>query len=69
MSIMTPNDSMDGYLAAWIGLESIGPYLNSLYHESGVKAECLVCANETGKDRDRKLAGIDTLLDWWPLKF
>ena len=62
LSILTPNDSMDSYLAAWIGLESIGPYLNSLYHDSGVKAACMVCGNEAGKDRDRKLAGIEHII-------
>ena len=62
ISITSPKDSLDSYLAAWIGLESIGPTLNSLYHENGVKALCLVCENEVGKDRKRGQAGIEHII-------
>ena len=62
ISILSPRDSLDGYLAAWIGLESIGPTLNGVYHASGVKAPCLVCGNEAGKDRNRGKAGIEHII-------
>ena len=38
-------DPLDGYLAAWIGLESVGPTLDSRYHQSGPRANCPTCGN------------------------
>ena len=52
-------DSLDGYLSVWIGLESAGPPLSMRVHKMGPKAECPVCKNPTGKDRNRGDAGIE----------
>ena len=56
------SDPLDGYLAAWIGLESVGPTLNHLYHTAGPKAPCTTCGNVAGEDRDRKIAGIEHMI-------
>jgi len=53
------SDPLDGYLAVWIGLESIGPAVDRRFHPSGPKVACQVCQNKAGEDRDRKTAGID----------
>ncbi len=52
-------DSLDGYLAAWIGLESVGPALDDRVHAAGPKAPCEVCANAAGVNRKRGDAGIE----------
>ncbi|MBI4329406.1 MAG: hypothetical protein HY685_06040 [Chloroflexi bacterium] len=52
-------DPLDGYLAAWIGLESIGPVIDKRFHQNGPKAACKTCSNQPGKDRDRGSAGIE----------
>ena len=51
-------DPLDGYLAAWIGLESVGSIFGDQVHEYGPKVACNVCGNETGIDRNRGEAGI-----------
>lgn len=56
------SDPLDGYLASWIGLESIGPVIDSRFHPNGPKASCRVCKNKAGKDRDRKKAGIEHMV-------
>ncbi|NQU97308.1 MAG: hypothetical protein HQ548_06660, partial [Chloroflexi bacterium] len=38
-------DTLDAYLGAWIGLESIGPLLDGLFHTSGPRAACPTCQN------------------------
>jgi hypothetical protein len=62
ISLTTTRDSLDSYLAAWFGLESIGPTLNNIYHKNGVKALCQLCNNAVGKDRDKKMAGIEHIM-------
>ena len=52
-------DPLDGYLAVWIGLESVGPAIGSHMHPNGPKVSCPVCQNESGIDRDRGKAGIE----------
>ncbi len=52
-------DPSDSFVAAWTGLECIGTVLNCKFHPNGPKAPCNVCCNKVGKDRDRKMAGID----------
>ena len=51
-------DPLDGYLAIWIGLESVGPAFGTRMHPNGSKAYCHVCRNEQGIDRDRGKSGI-----------
>ena len=58
ISIST-DDPTVSFVAAWTGLESIGKVVDSIHHPDGPKAACQVCRNETGKDRDRKIAGIE----------
>lgn len=53
------SDPLDGYLATWIGLESIGPVVDKVFHPSGPKAVCTVCQNKVARDRDRGRAGIE----------
>ena len=50
---------LDGYLAAWIGLESIGPTLNQIFHAEVI---CAVCGNTVGGPGDRKIAGIEHIV-------
>lgn len=52
-------DPLDGYLAVWIGLESVGPTFGTRVHQSGPKAPCKVCGNQPGIHRDRGEAGIE----------
>jgi hypothetical protein len=59
---VTSTDALDGYIAAWIGLESTGPLLDRIYHLNGPKAACSLCGNTPGKNRDRKLAGIEHII-------
>lgn len=51
-------DPLDGYLSAWIGLESGGPPLSAAVHLSGLKARCGICRNEPGGVRKKGDAGI-----------
>jgi hypothetical protein len=62
ISLTTTRDYLDSYLAAWFGLESIGSTLNNIYHKNGVKGLCQVCNNAVGKDRNRKMAGIEHII-------
>lgn len=62
ISIMSPRDSLDAYLAAWIGLESIGPTLSTIYHKMSVMASCAVCGNQVGKKRNKGKAGIEHII-------
>jgi hypothetical protein len=52
-------DPLDGYLAVWVGLESVGPVFSNRLHPHGTKAPCTVCKNAAGVDRDRGQAGIE----------
>jgi hypothetical protein len=52
-------DPLDSYLAAWIGLESVGPALGTRVHQFGPKVSCQVCNNKPGKDRNKGKAGIE----------
>ncbi len=58
ISIST-DDPTVSYVAAWTGLEVIGVVINSIFHPNGHKAPCQICKNKAGKDRDRKMAGIE----------
>ena len=58
MSI-SADDPTVSYVAAWTGLECIGPAINGLCHPNGTKTSCEVCKNKAGEGRDKKLAGID----------
>ncbi len=51
-------DSLDAYLAIWIGLESLGSALSERYHLNGARAGCQTCAHQPGVPRDRTIAGI-----------
>ena len=62
ISISTSH-AVDGFLACWIGLESIGAELNTLYHPNGPKAACTTCGNQSGRDRDKKYAGIRHIIN------
>ncbi len=55
-------DPLDGYLAAWIGLESIDAPLARRVHLHGPKAPCATCHNVTGQGRNEGLAAIDHAL-------
>ena len=59
---LSADNPMDGYLAAWIGLEVLGPLLFGFYHNAGPKPPCSVCGNKPGRDRDRKFAGIEHIV-------
>ncbi|MCH8973623.1 MAG: hypothetical protein IH869_00970 [Chloroflexi bacterium] len=51
-------DSLDSYLATWIGLEALGSQLDQRFHPDGSRAPCELCGNVPGEKRDRTLAGI-----------
>ena len=55
-------DILDSYLAAWIGLEALGPLLNDHFHIKGVKVRCKVCRNRPGEGRNRTHAGLEHLM-------
>ena len=59
---LSSESSLDGYLAAWIGLEAIGPKLDDIYHHDGPRSACILCGNPVGTRRDRKLAGIEHII-------
>ena len=59
---VSSDNSLDGYLAAWVGFKAVGTMLSSIYHENGPRAPCSLCGNPAGVDRDRKLAGIDHMV-------
>lgn len=61
MSVSSEN-SMDGYLAAWIGFEAIGTMLSDIYHPNGPRAPCSLCGNTAGIVRNRKIAGIGHMI-------
>ena len=46
------------YVAAWTGLESIGPVIDKIAHLDGGKVRCKACGNKAGAKRDSKKAGI-----------
>ena len=52
-------DSLDGYLAVWIGLESVGPAFSKSVHD-GIETTCIICAYPKGEVKDdRGKAGIE----------
>ena len=53
------DDPTVSYVAAWTGLECIGLVMNSRFHTQGSRAHCRICGNQTGNNRDRKMAGIE----------
>ncbi len=52
-------DPTVSYVAAWTGLECIGLLMDRRFHEQGRKAPCSTCGNPAGKERGRKMAGIE----------
>ena len=52
------DDPTVSYVAAWTGLECIGPVMDARFHPHGSRARCSTCGNRNQK-RDRKMAGID----------
>ena len=62
LNSLSSTNELDGYLAAWVGLEALGPLLDSFYHPGGQKSPCSVCGNRAGVKRDRKLAGIEHMI-------
>ena len=60
---ITVDDPAVSYVAAWTGLECIGTAIDRAAHPNGPKAPCKVCGNMVGKDRDRKMAGIDHMIN------
>ena len=60
---ITVDDPAVSYVAAWTDLECIGTAIDRAAHPNGPKAPCKVCGNTVGKDRDRKMAGIDHMLN------
>ena len=52
-------DPLDGYLAVWIGLESVGPAFGTRMHEHGPKLSCNICGNQAGINRDKGEAGME----------
>ncbi len=52
------DDPTVSYVAAWTGLECIGPVMDGRFHPHGPRARCSTCGNRKEK-RDRKMAGID----------
>ena len=53
------DDPTVSYVAAWTGLECIGPVMDGRFHPHGPRARCQVCGNRNAEKRDRKMAGID----------
>ena len=51
------------YVAAWTGLESIGTAVDRVAHPNGPKVRCGTCGNQAGKQRNRKQAGIDHMIN------
>ena len=51
-------DPLDGYLAVWIGLESLGPAFGARVHPYGPKVSCNICGNPSGINRNKGEAGI-----------
>ena len=62
LNSLSSKSELDGYLAAWVGLEALGPLLDSFYHPGGQKLPCSVCGNRAGVKRNRKLAGIEHMI-------
>ena len=60
---VSADDPAVSYVAAWTGLECIGTIIHQKAHPSGPKAYCKTCDNKSGKDRDRKKAGIDHIFN------
>lgn len=58
---LAAEDPLDGFLAAWIGLEALGPLLNDRFHPVSPKVRCSICRNKPGIDRDRNHAGLSHL--------
>ena len=61
MSVSSEN-SLDGYLAAWVGFEAIGTMLNDIYHPNGPRAPCSLCGNPAGIGPYRTIAGIGHMI-------
>ena len=55
-------DPVDSYLAVWVGLEPLGPLLDSRWHQSGARAPCKTCGNPVGQKRNRTHAGLEHLI-------
>ena len=60
-SVDTPTVS---YVAAWMGLESIGKTMSDIFHQEGSKVACPTCRNKAGEKRDRTIAGIDHVFNF-----
>lgn len=61
-SSISDESAPDSFLAAWIGLEAVGPRLNEIWHQAGVRVPCPTCQNRAGAERDAKIAGIEHLI-------
>ena len=46
------------YVAAWTGLECIGPLIDKVAHPKGSKVQCDICCNIVGQKRRKYKAGI-----------
>ena len=46
------------YVAAWTGLECIGPVIDNLAHPEGTRVQCDICRNTAGEKRRKYKAGI-----------
>lgn len=53
------DDPTVSYIAAWTGLECIGPVMDSRFHAQASKAHCPTCGNQIGKKSNRTMPGID----------
>ena len=60
---ISSDDSPVSYVAAWTGLESVGPVLDRVAHPHGSKARCKICGNESGAKRDSKKAGVNHMFN------
>ena len=59
------DDPTVSYVAAWTGLECIGLLMDSRFHTQGSRAPCPTCGNQVGEKRDRKMAGIEHVFQFW----
>lgn len=60
---ISADDPAVAYVAAWTGLECIGPVMNSRFHAQGSRAACLTCGNQAGGRRDDTRAGIEHIFN------
>ena len=56
---ISADDPAVAYVAAWTGLECIGPLMDSRFHPQGSRVACHTCGNEAGSKRDDTMAGIE----------